>query len=54
LRPLAEAARARYFPGATLGEPVADVDIRTLDQAHVMPNMGLVVRPGVWYPRDGS
>jgi hypothetical protein len=49
-RQLAEATRARYFPAAILGEVVADVDIRTLDQAHVVPNMGLVVRPGVWYP----
>lgn len=53
-RRLAEAARARYFPDATLGEVVADVDIRTLDQAHVVPNMGLVVERGVWYPHSGS
>ena len=53
-RELAEAVRARYFPDATLGEVVADVDIRTLEQAHVVPNMGLVVDRGVWYPRGGS
>ena len=53
-RQLAEVARARYFPKATLGEVVADVDIRTLDQAHVMPNMGLVVDRGIWYPHSAS
>jgi hypothetical protein len=29
---------------------VEDVDVRTLDQKHVIPNMGVVVRQGVWYP----
>ena len=53
-RELAEAVRARYFPAATLEAVVADVDIRLLDQAHVVPNMGLVVERGVWYPRGGS
>ena len=27
------------------------VDIRTLDQRHVVPNMGAVNFPGVWFPR---
>ena len=27
-----------------------DVDIRTLDQNHVVPNMGDVTIPGVWWP----
>ena len=53
-RELAEVVRARYFPDAALEAVVADVDIRSLDQAHVVPNMGLVVHRGVWYPRDGS
>ena len=30
---------------------VEDVDIRTLDQRHVVPNMGAVNFPGVWFPR---
>jgi hypothetical protein len=28
-----------------------DVDIRTLDQSHVTPNIGPVNFRGVWYPR---
>ncbi len=27
-----------------------DVDVRTLDQKHVIPNMGDVTRRGVWFP----
>lgn len=35
-------------------EPTAvteDIDVRTLDQNHVAPNMGPVKFRGVWYPR---
>ena len=28
-----------------------DVDVRDLDQRHVVPNMGPATFPGVWYPR---
>jgi hypothetical protein len=27
-----------------------DVDIRSLDQNHVIPNMGIVTDRGVWFP----
>lgn len=30
---------------------VEDVDVRTLDQGHVIPNMGDVTRRGIWFPR---
>jgi hypothetical protein len=30
---------------------IPDVDIRLLDQGHVIPNMGLVVDRGVWWPK---
>jgi hypothetical protein len=30
---------------------VADIDLRTLDPEHVLPNIGPVVVRGVWYPR---
>ena len=30
---------------------VGDVDVRALDQNHVVPNMGAVNLPGVWFPR---
>jgi hypothetical protein len=31
-------------------EIIADVDVRTLDQTHVIPNMGPPSLRGVWYP----
>jgi hypothetical protein len=34
-----------------VGEVVEDVDIRTLDQGHVVPNMGVSSERGVWFPR---
>jgi hypothetical protein len=27
-----------------------DIDIRSLDQGHVIPNMGVVTNRGVWFP----
>jgi hypothetical protein len=30
---------------------VENVDVRVLDQGHVIPNMGLVVDRGVWWPK---
>lgn len=30
---------------------VEDVDVQTLDQSHVVPNMGLVTTRGVWFPQ---
>lgn len=31
-------------------EVIEDIDIRLLDQLHVIPNMGVVVLKGVWFP----
>jgi hypothetical protein len=31
-------------------ESIENIDIRLLDQNHVIPNMGVVVRKGVWFP----
>ncbi len=31
-------------------EIIKDIDIRTLDQGHVVPNMGVCSIRGVWYP----
>lgn len=36
--------------GAEFGDPIADVDVRSLDQGHVVPNMGPCNLEGVWYP----
>jgi hypothetical protein len=45
----------RIFDGESL-PPVTkfieDVDITTLDQNHVVPNMGIVVIRGIWFPRE--
>jgi hypothetical protein len=30
---------------------IEDVDVRELDQGHVVPNMGDPTVRGVWYPR---
>ena len=32
---------------------VEDIDVRDLDQNHVIPNMGVVTWRGVWFPRGG-
>ncbi|MEE4209717.1 MAG: hypothetical protein V2I43_10660 [Parvularcula sp.] len=29
---------------------VENIDISTLDPGHVLPNMGLTIRRGVWFP----
>jgi hypothetical protein len=34
----------------TIESVVEDVDVQTLDQTHVVPNMGSVVTRGVWFP----
>ena len=47
---LARAAAAqlgRSFEPASVTE---DVDVRDLDQNHVVPNMGVVSNYGVWFP----
>ena len=36
--------------GQPLPQPVEDVDIRALDQKHLVPNMGVAVVRGVWFP----
>jgi hypothetical protein len=37
-------------PGLVIDEVVEDVDVRTLDAGHVVPNMGVVIWRGVWFP----
>lgn len=31
-------------------EIIKDIDVTTLDQGHVIPNMGVCTNRGVWYP----
>jgi hypothetical protein len=50
-RALAEPVRTRFWPDATITRVITDIDISTLDDDHVVSNMGPVVIRGVWYPR---
>jgi len=45
----AEATRLQLFPSSVLGDPIVNVDIRTL-AAHVQGNMGPAVVRGIWFP----
>jgi hypothetical protein len=36
--------------GITLLSVIKDVDIRSLDQDHIVPNIGPVNFRGIWYP----
>ena len=53
----AEADRLAADAAERLGWPcpsglvIEDVDVRELDQGHVVPNMGPAAVRGVWYPR---
>jgi hypothetical protein len=35
----------------TIVRCIEDVDMRELDQKHVIPNMGLVTDRGIWFPQ---
>ncbi|HEY4838678.1 MAG TPA: hypothetical protein VIH72_08730 [Candidatus Acidoferrales bacterium] len=41
---------AKYYRGAEIVGIVENIDVRALDQKHVVPNMGPVTFVGVWYP----
>ena len=50
-RAIADEVRQELWPDvAALEDVVEDVDLRTLDAGHVLPNMRPPVWPGVWYP----
>lgn len=38
------------MPALTIQSVTEDVDIQTLDRNHVIPNMGIAVNRGVWFP----
>lgn len=45
--------KKRVFNDAELPKitkEIKDVDVSTLDQNHVLPNMGMVTNRGIWYP----
>jgi hypothetical protein len=45
--------QSRLLEGEPMPTPsrvLPDVDVSTLDAGHVLPNMGLVVDRGIWYP----
>lgn len=35
-------------------EIIENIDIQELDQLHVIPNIGIVTRQGVWFPNCNS
>jgi len=46
--------RDKIFSGSELPPITAvveDVDVRTLDEGHVQPNMGTPSNLGIWFPR---
>jgi hypothetical protein len=46
--------RERVFAGKELPRIVGcneDLDVSTLDQKHVLPNIGLVTVRGIWFPQ---
>jgi hypothetical protein len=47
-----EILRQRVFHGEmpAVEEVIEDVDISTLDEMHIHPNMGCVATRGVWFP----
>lgn len=44
--------RGKEMPA--IEDVIDDVDIRSLDQKHVIPNMEVPIWRGVWYPRGYS
>lgn len=34
-----------------IAEIVEDVDVSTLDEGHILPNIGVPVRRGIWFPQ---
>ena len=54
-RQLTEAALARRLARggapAAITDVVPDIDVRTPDPVHVLPNVGPAVVRGVWFPR---
>ena len=48
---LAREAAARLGRSFDLATVTEDIDIRDLDQDHVVPNIGPVNFRGVWFPR---
>jgi len=50
---LAEAAQTILWLNTEVTEVVEDVDVRDLDQDHVIPNMAPPSFRGIWYPRLG-
>jgi len=50
---LATKAAARLTWRVDPENVIKDVDVRDLDQDHVVPNMGVATWRGVWFPHGG-
>jgi hypothetical protein len=45
--------KAKVFgekPALQVESVTVDIDVQTLDRNHVIPNMGVVVNRGIWFP----
>jgi hypothetical protein len=49
-RALADDVLERFYPRAVIERVTPDVDLRTLDPRHVLPNVGIPACRGVWFP----
>lgn len=48
-----EILRVKVFDGKampTIDSIAEDVDMQTLDRSHVLPNIGVVIDRGIWFP----
>jgi hypothetical protein len=43
----------RQSPIPTIKVVIENVDVSTLDEFHILPNIGVPVVRGVWYPKIG-
>ena len=39
------------LPKPPIKSVTEDVDVSTLDPSHVLPNMGITLRRGIWFPK---
>ena len=51
-----QAAGWTHIPADSLdkAEVIENIDIRALDENHILPNIGVVSRIGVWFPNLNS
>lgn len=46
--------KQEFFPAGSLpdiAELIVNIDVSTLDPGHILPNIGITVDRGIWFPR---